>query len=862
MKPVYLEFCGINSFSQKAVIDFEKLLSGGVFGIFGDTGSGKSTILDCIHLALYGKIDRAVGSQNDCINYRLDSAYVIFDFEIAHQGARRTYRVHRERKRKASGNKAHLYERKDGAWLAVAEGLQEVEECLGDIIGLSFDDFKKCIALPQGEFAGLVKSTAAERLRLVSRLFDLEKYGEKLGKKVRAKCDETAAEISVLKAQMQQNEDGKAENLAACEETLSKETAALAAAEEALAAAEKEWLRISRVREEKVRYETLLAEIAALEAKRPAFERLRKTLADVPVARQLTDAAAAERQAKTDKENAERAIKEANERSLHAAKAEEEARAALKAGNYDEQLWRLDEQLQTLKNAKTELKRLAEVKEKYRACQREYRALLDKDDGRDFDTLISATEAELRALGEEESLEEYILARLKKGVVAEEYGEFRRDLKRLQERHPETAEDVRALLEKYTADGAEQSVDFRLAKAQFDQTEAKRRQLNAGHADLLSARAAQRARVEKKSAIEREGKAYGAQVEEISLRVSDALQLGEEESLLQKKQDLQKAKTAAEKEIETAGERGLQAALEKEKQSALCKLYEERQTAAQAAVREKLGGRFASVAQAEDLLKEVGDVGEQTEKCQRFFAELSAKENQRKQFALSSFAQADEDQLRRAKADKEEKTAERNGLLRQVAAMEKEIETLKKLHDKYVRFAAQLKAKQKEFDLWDELRAMVKNNQFLEFIASEYLQEICTDASRTLLSLTNGRYFLRYEGEFRVGDNLDGGRMRAVKTLSGGETFLVSLSLALSLSGAICQRSMRPIEFFFLDEGFGTLDDKLIDTVMNVLGKLIGNHFSIGLISHVEELKLRIENKVLVTGATETQSSQVKVIAY
>ena len=68
MKPVYLEFCGINSFSQKAVIDFEKLLSGGVFGIFGDTGSGKSTILDCIHLALYGKIDRAVGSQNDCIN--------------------------------------------------------------------------------------------------------------------------------------------------------------------------------------------------------------------------------------------------------------------------------------------------------------------------------------------------------------------------------------------------------------------------------------------------------------------------------------------------------------------------------------------------------------------------------------------------------------------------------------------------------------------------------------------------------------------------------------------------------------------------------------------------------------------------
>ena len=54
MKPVYLEFCGINSFSEKAEIDFSKLLSGGVFGIFGDTGSGKSTVLDSIHFALYG----------------------------------------------------------------------------------------------------------------------------------------------------------------------------------------------------------------------------------------------------------------------------------------------------------------------------------------------------------------------------------------------------------------------------------------------------------------------------------------------------------------------------------------------------------------------------------------------------------------------------------------------------------------------------------------------------------------------------------------------------------------------------------------------------------------------------------------
>ena len=146
----------------------------------------------------------------------------------------------------------------------------------------------------------------------------------------------------------------------------------------------------------------------------------------------------------------------------------------------------------------------------------------------------------------------------------------------------------------------------------------------------------------------------------------------------------------------------------------------------------------------------------------------------------------------------------------------------------------------------------------MEFIASEYLQEVCLSASKTLLSLTGGRYFLRYDKEFKVGDNRKSGQLRAVKTLSGGETFLVSLSLALSLSGAIFSKSLRPIEFFFLDEGFGTLDDKLVDTVMDVLSKLSQN-FAVGLISHVEELKRRIDNKILVIAANETRGSQISI---
>ena len=59
MKPIYLEFCGINSFSERAEVDFEALLDYGIFGIFGDTGSGKSTVLDAIGFALYGGVARS-----------------------------------------------------------------------------------------------------------------------------------------------------------------------------------------------------------------------------------------------------------------------------------------------------------------------------------------------------------------------------------------------------------------------------------------------------------------------------------------------------------------------------------------------------------------------------------------------------------------------------------------------------------------------------------------------------------------------------------------------------------------------------------------------------------------------------------
>lgn len=189
MKPKYLQFCGINSFSEPAEIDFEKLLRGGIFGIFGDTGSGKTTILDSIVFALYGKIERARGGVgSDIINYGCDRAYVNFEFETESDEGRKVYRIEREIRRKNSLQKAELILIDGDRRTSIGDGkVSAVNALVQEIVGLSFDDFKKCIALPQGEFAQFVKAEKSERLKLIARLFGLEEYGEKLNARVREK---------------------------------------------------------------------------------------------------------------------------------------------------------------------------------------------------------------------------------------------------------------------------------------------------------------------------------------------------------------------------------------------------------------------------------------------------------------------------------------------------------------------------------------------------------------------------------------------------------------------------------------------------------------------------------------------------
>lgn len=862
MKPIYLEFCGINSFSEKAQIDFQSLLSGGVFGIFGDTGSGKSTILDSIHFALYGEIDRVPKSFNDCINYRSEGASVTFDFEIANEGARKAYRVKRERKRKNGATKAYLYEHTESGLLALAEGTRDVDERIETILGLSFADFKTCIALPQGDFAALVKSTTGERVKLVSRLFNLEKYGERLSKAVNERYYRAEEEVNLIKAKMGENEGGSEELIAETGAKIEAQKEELDRSKQALDAAEKRYALAQEADKAKRDYDALCVKLNALNARLPQMEALQKKLSLLPKAQAVQEKADACKQSHREEKLAAERLKTAQTDYEKAQTAFERASKTLETENYDEKILKLSLDLQRVEDAQTDVNAAKSAESALKECIAEYNALKNKCVEENFAKKREEIEAEIDSLGEDGTLLDYLKRNYKGVLLTDVYGEIRADLGALAQKHPQTQADINILLEKYSAiegKAEENAFDITTINLAFKEIERKRKTLRDELGAIEKRRLAYEENENKKKLLSEKGKnlreSYNAAMQKIEF-VKD---LGSAEEISKRMQTLKVSRQRDRETYENAQRTVNACFAEKEKSSGLATIQKQTTERSQAALEKALKETgFQDAEEAISLLGEIGNVERAQAECKEFFETYALTSTEQAKTDRSKFDGYDTQTLSLAKQAKEEARSHFDECNKRLGASEKELDRLQKLKEKYKEQQKELEEKERHKNLCDELRMLVRSNKFLEFIASEYLQEICASASKTLLSLTGGRYFLRYDKEFKVGDNLDGGNVRAVKTLSGGETFLVSLSLALSLSAAICLKSLRPIEFFFLDEGFGTLDEKLVDTVMDVLGKL-SKTFSVGLISHVEELKHRIDHKIIVCGATENRGSTVKV---
>lgn len=186
MRPIRLRIKGINSFQEEQLIDFETLTQAGIFGIFGPTGSGKSTILDGITLALYGKLSR---NSTNYINVNEEKASVVYEFIIA--GAEeKTYQVSREFKRNKNEGinqgKCQLLELRPEGPLVLADKTIEVTNACEEIIGLGLTDFTRTVVLPQGKFSDFLKLEGKPRRDMLERLFNLSKYGDDLSNRLKS----------------------------------------------------------------------------------------------------------------------------------------------------------------------------------------------------------------------------------------------------------------------------------------------------------------------------------------------------------------------------------------------------------------------------------------------------------------------------------------------------------------------------------------------------------------------------------------------------------------------------------------------------------------------------------------------------
>lgn len=219
MRPKRLEIEGLQSFREAQTIDFDTLGATGLFGIFGPTGSGKSTILDAITFALYGKVKRAERGTQGVIHANLNRARVAFTFSIGPAEKRKTFRVERTYQRKKGHDSAcepkvvRLLEITAAGDIPVADRASEVSHRIESLLGLNHEDFTRAVVLPQNSFQEFLLLDNAKKREMLERIFYLEEYGQQLWEKLNRKMSRLRRRIDRLAGEQAAYQGATAEDL-------------------------------------------------------------------------------------------------------------------------------------------------------------------------------------------------------------------------------------------------------------------------------------------------------------------------------------------------------------------------------------------------------------------------------------------------------------------------------------------------------------------------------------------------------------------------------------------------------------------------------------------------------------------------
>lgn len=862
MKPLSLTMSAFGPYAGVTQLDFGKLGSEGVFLITGDTGAGKTTIFDAISFALYGEASGGA-ERRAARSFRSDYAaaeaetYVEFFFE--HRG--REYRIKRapeyeRRKLRGEGTtKQAAYAEFECAETGeLITRIDAVNARVGELTGLSRSQFAQTVMIAQGDFLKILNAKSEDRKRLFQKLFDTEVFAgiQQRLKDMNGECAQAVERINALSeaelARLKDNMDfARAkelrelrtdvrrmdklpglleERLRARRERLDAAMAAAAQGEQRAALLSAQLAEARHTNRELDERDKLVRELEKMNASGEATAAQEEKLTHARRAARLAGAEALLK--KWTAESAENAAQlSAAEQALKKGEAAQEEWAARRASaekelegaeSLKDGLRRMAEAIPLLMNAAAGAAALEAQREAAKLCLEESRR----------------RDAEYTAVKERfyASQAGLLAAELKEGQPCPVCGSTEHPAPARPASEPATKEQLeRADGERRRAEARVHAAAAEAAKRQAELEAAKGRLEALGFTGGESAQelegecARTRAEIQRREAAAKRARAESEAALAALSRAKAALENAEK-----RRADIEAALDAQQAEF-AAGLSALGFAGAEE--------YERAKMPARDmdALDAQLRARRERLRSLTDRLEALTEKLAGAERAELEALEATAAAAQRASRAAGEAAAA----MKSAAAADEEAIARIRELSARRAEAQQRWAVVKEVYD----------------TVSGQVSRRVKIS-FETYVQQYYFKQVIAAANKRLTVLTDGMFVLRVKEEARnmrsqAGLDLDvldrsTGLWRDVSTLSGGESFMASLALALGLADTVQSRSggVR-LDAMFIDEGFGTLDENSLRQAMELLTRLAGGRRLVGVISHMAELKERIDKKVVVT---------------
>ncbi len=964
MKPLLLEIDGLGSFDSLQTIDFEVLTSSGLFGIFGKTGAGKSTILDSLTLALYNNVDRYIGDQkSEMVNINRKDCYVGLTFSVKSKGEDTIYKVERSFRIDPHGKlmiKKHILSVKSGdIYEPVADGATNVNNKLLEIICLTYEDFTKAVILPQGKFNQFINLGSNEKREMLERIFGLEQYGQKLTIRYNEKRKQVETDYKVISEKVKVYEEYTEKNKKEVEKTLKAIEKELKETNKTLkenigrkAELEKDINNATSLQKNKadlvklenlasdiekdkqtLKNKDLITKVNELENKNIEYKNKLKTLEEEKLLilnsqEKLTQGFNnIETKFKLSSENINENKKNLSNINIDTNYALEitkgfnlENELSVVVGNINKGVADIENNNVKIKTLKEDIVNNNKEVESLKALITQTKTQLEdtKKDREYWDSCVKVVNKHVNNNTRFEDVSEKVYISFDEQIAnilnadinikkyQDEILEFKMQNSAMElakklvdgEPCPVCGSKVHPNIVKILEDGFEELKQKQISECEQTKVNAKvkieeyskglEKRINSFKTKVIELEKELETLTNKLRPLEDKTTKNNSDIENLEKNNTTILENNKEfkiteESLIKTLEVLKvkhNLKTTFKEENSKVQESQLVVEkLRKTIESLEAELKD--LTEQKANVQEKLNQENLKLISNKTIIEEVsrnktlldGEINEflvsnglsieiiESLKTIDFDLIANRVENYNNQLVITK------NKYEELKAFEvlvlEDLSLENKTLVELIESLEKAIEektTLKgtlgekintfevKLQEKAL-IEDEVKALTKEYDNILSLKSLLQGKKFIEFIARKDLEEVVYFASSEFNKLSNGKYYLKLSDDsldIEVVDNLQGGKCRSIKSLSGGETFIISLCLSLSLSKKIQMKKNSIIEFFFLDEGFGSLDNDALENVTDSLMGLKNNDINIGIITHVDKLKEKVPRTLYV----------------